>query len=128
MAGEKEKKIEQDENIQQNQENNEEADGLVFNEREHMVILLNNDNTAMEAVFDVLQNVFQLNQAIAMDRLMSAHENGGAICHINTQEECNRKMQEAEAYCQARGHVMHPQMAGRSMYYDELQFEVRVRN
>ena len=128
MASDKEKEVKEDQNIEQNEENNAEAGEMVFTERECMVILLNNDNTAYEAVIDVLMNVFQLNHGIALHRMQHANDEGGAICHINTREACEQKVVEAQAYCQARAGMMHPNVQGRSMYYDELEFEVRERN
>ena len=127
MASKKEKDLTPKENQTPNQENNEQADGLVFTQREHMVILHNNDNTFVEAVLDVLQNVFGLNNAVAMNRLMTAHEDGYAICYIHTKQECDRKVDEAEAYCQRKAGEVIEELGGRSMYYDELQFEVRER-
>ena len=112
-----------------NPEQGDEAAGeMVFNERECMVVLLNNDQTSFEAVLDVLQSVFGLNPQLAMERMQSANDNGGAICRINTRQDCEDKKTEAENYCQARAGRMHPVMTDRQMYYEDLEFEVRERD
>ena len=115
--------------VQDNQflnEQNQEVDDTPY-----IVAILNNELTSVEAVVEVMQNVFQHDEEMAMSIMMEAHEKGSAPCWFSSRGNCIQKEEEANAYCGIKQGARMENGAveegdARPHYFEHLEFEVRI--
>ena len=69
------------------------------------VLLLNDDDTPMEFVVQVLQDVFEMNYDDACTLMLGIHHNGMGVCGIYGRQEAEAKVAEVLALA---GRHKHP--------------------
>ncbi len=67
------------------------------------VIFLNDDQTPMELVIDLLTKIFRHNEAAARDITLEIHETGSGIAGVYTYEIAEKKGIEATNVARANG-------------------------
>lgn len=78
----------------------------------YRVILLNSDYVSGEAVADVLNNVFQIDQQAAIQLMMAAHQQGKAVIVVMSKDLAETKAMEAQNMIESI-HDDYADMAGR---------------
>lgn len=68
--------------------------------KKYQVLIHNNDAVHFDAVFDVLQNVFNLDKNTSYSIMMECHNNGTAQCFIGTKTQSEEKIEQAKIYCE----------------------------
>ena len=116
--------------VNQNQFIDNQDEDVNVDDSIYHIVLMNNDNTSAHAVVQVLEGVFQHDQETAFRIMQNAHENGEAICYIDTLEGCENKLREAIQYCAGNANETIEGCQGedgndRPHYFDELGFMIR---
>lgn len=111
-------------NLRYEEKQNEE---IIVDDTMYKIMLMNNDNTSVPAVLDVLVQVFQHEEQLCMKILMDAHQNGNAIVWVDTQQNCLNKLRESQVYCgQLAGETIEgctlDDGNNRPHFYQDLQF------
>ena len=71
------------------------------------VILLNDDFTPREFVMQVLKAVFRLNESQAFRVMITAHQKGGCVIAVYTQDVADTKAKEATEMGKAKGYPLY---------------------
>ena len=72
----------------------------------YSVLQLNDDETPMEFVVDVLQDVFEMDRDDAINLMFSVHTDGSAECGQFAYEEANRKAAEVIGLAREHRHLL----------------------
>lgn len=97
----------------------------------YKILLMNNEDTSVEAVLDVLEGVFQHDPDTCVKIMMDAHNNGHAIVWIDARTQCEEKIREAQIYCgQLAGETIEgctlDDGNNRPHYYQALEFRMEL--
>ena len=72
----------------------------------YRVIMLNDDNTPMDFVVEVLETLFNMGRERATRTMLQVHTEGRALCGIFTYEIAEAKVEQANSYAQRHGHPL----------------------
>ena len=72
----------------------------------YQVILLNDDNTPMEFVVDVLQRFFGKNQDEATRIMLQVHHEGKGVCGIYPHDIAASRIAQVSRYARSRQHPL----------------------
>jgi ATP-dependent Clp protease adaptor protein ClpS len=74
------------------------------------VLLLNDDNTPMEFVVQILEDVFHKKRAEAYRIMMTAHTQGQALCGVYSREVAATKLKTVVRMARENGYALRPAM------------------
>ncbi|MDX1795423.1 MAG: ATP-dependent Clp protease adapter ClpS [Hydrogenovibrio sp.] len=78
--------------------------------RRYQVVLLNDDYTPMDFVVEVLQRFFGMDEAKAVNVMMSVHSQGKGVCGVYSKEVAEMKVMQVNNYAREHQHPLQCQM------------------